>query len=118
MKLLWQEVRKHKKVLFGALALATINQVFSLLDPQIIRHIIDDYAMHADELEAREFLRGVGLLLLASVGIAFISRTAKAFQTYYVNVITQRSGTNLYSRSVSHAFSLPYMKGYLIISLD
>ena len=74
-----------------------------------MRHIIDDYAVRASELTSNQFIRGVGSLLLLSVGIAFVSRTAKAFQNYNVNVITQRSGTNLYSRSVMHAFSLPYM---------
>jgi ATP-binding cassette subfamily B protein len=108
MNLLWQEIKRHKKVVFLALGLATINQVFSLLDPLIFRSIIDNYATRASEFEASEFIRGVGSLLLLSVGAAFISRTAKAFQNYYVNVITQRSGTNLYSQSVSHAFSLPY----------
>lgn len=108
MKLLWQEVRKHKKILFGALALATINQVFTLLDPQIFRFIIDDYASKVSELTRSEFISGVGLLLLASIGAAFISRVAKAFQNYYVSVIIQRSGTNLYARSVEHSFSLPY----------
>jgi ATP-binding cassette subfamily B protein len=108
MKLLWEQIKKYKKLALGALALATINQVFSLLDPQILRLIIDNYASKVGELSKQEFLQGVGLLLLAGVGIAFISRTAKAFQTYYVNVITQRSGTNLYAKSVSHAFSLPY----------
>lgn len=108
MKLLWGEIRKHKGVLFGALALATVNQVFSLLDPQIFRLIIDDYASRVGELNRTEFIRGVGLLLAASIGVAFVSRVAKAFQDYYVNVIIQRSGTNLYADSVRHSFSLPY----------
>lgn len=95
-------------MLAGALALATINQVFSLLDPQIFRLIIDNYASKAGELTKSEFISGVGLLLLLSMTFAFISRTAKAFQNYYASVITQRAGTNLYAQSVSHSFSLPY----------
>lgn len=108
MELLFTELKKHKKILIGALLLATINQVFSLLDPQIFRIIIDNYATKAGELTSHEFITGVLLLLLAYMGIAFVSRTAKAFQDYYVNVITQRVGTNLYSQSVKHAFSLPF----------
>ncbi len=97
MNLLWQEVKKHKKILFGAVTLAAINQLFSLLDPQIFRLIVDNYASKAGEMPQTEFVRGVGLLLAATVGVAFVSRVAKAFQDYYLNVITQRSGTNLYS---------------------
>ncbi len=94
--------------MFGALALATINQVFSLLDPQIFRIIIDNYASKASLYSPAQFIQGVGLLLLLSISVAFISRTAKAFQDYYVNVTIQRSGTNLYAQSVGHSFSLPY----------
>src|SRR5690606_28702941 len=54
------------------------------------------------------FLSGVGLLLLATMGVAFVSRVAKNFQDYYTNVITQRLGAQLYNDSVTHSFSLPY----------
>lgn len=108
MKLLFQELFKHKGLLVGALVLATINQVFSLLDPQLFRMIVDRYATQVDTLEPRDFILGVGLLLLGVVLVAFISRVAKAFQDYYVNVITQRVGNKLYAKSVAHAFSLPY----------
>jgi ATP-binding cassette, subfamily B, bacterial len=109
MKLLWSYVRNYKKILFLALILAAINQVFSLLDPQIFRIIIDRYATKASEIPRSEFLNGVGLLLLASVGVAFISRVAKNFQDYFVNIITQRVGAQLYENSIKHSFSLPFM---------
>lgn len=108
MKLLWNYLKNYKGLLAGALILATINQVFSLLDPQIFRLIIDDYANRVGELSRDEFLRGVILLLLATVGVAFVSRVAKSFQDYYTNVITQRLGAKLYNDSVTHSFSLPF----------
>ena len=70
--------------------------------------IIDNYATKANQLPREVFIRGVLLLLLAAVGVAFVSRVAKNFQDYFVNVITQRVGTNLYSRSVNHTLSLSY----------
>jgi len=73
-------IKKYKKLFFFALILATINQVFSLLDPQIIRLIIDNFALKAGELEASVFIKGVLLLLLAFVGVALISRIAKNIQ--------------------------------------
>ncbi len=108
MRLLWGYIKKYKSFLWLALVLATINQVFSLLDPQIFRLIVDRYASHASDYTTHAFLVGVALLLLLSVGVVFVSRVAKNFQDYYVNVITQRVGTDLYAESVSHAFSLPY----------
>ncbi len=108
MPLIWKYIREHKKLLFGALVLATINQLFSLLDPQVLRLIIDKYATHADTFTKAEFISGVGLLLLAFVGVAFISRVAKNFQDYFVNSVSQRVGASIYEKSISHSFSLPY----------
>ncbi len=108
MNLLWHYIRQQKKVLFGALVLATINQVFSLLDPQVFRLLVDNYASKASELSRSEFFQGVGLLLLATMGVALVSRVAKNFQDYCVNIVTQRVGARMYSESVAHSFSLPY----------
>ena len=108
MNLLFSYLKNYKKLLVFTLVLATINTAFSLLDPQIFRLIVDNYVSNIGTISHSDFLRGVGLLLAASVGAAFISRVAKNFQTYYENVVTQRVGTQLYAHSVSHAFSLPY----------
>lgn len=108
MKLLWKYLQNYKGLLVGALVLAAINQIFSLLDPQIFRQIIDNFASRANQLTAGNFLQGILLLLLASMFVNFVSRVAKNFQDYYVNVITQKLGTRMYADSVSHSFSLPY----------
>jgi ATP-binding cassette, subfamily B, bacterial len=108
MSLILDYVRKYKGLILLALLLATVNQVFSLLDPQIVRLLVDNYALKAGELSQSVFIKGVGLLLLAFVGVALVSRIAKNFQDYFVNVITQKVGTDMYADSVSHTFSLPY----------
>lgn len=108
MSLLFNYLKRYKKLLFLTLLLATVNTVFSLVDPQVFRLIIDNYVSKIGTISHADFLRGVGLLLAASVGAAFISRVAKNFQQYYENVVTQRVGTQLYAFSVAHSFSLPY----------
>ena len=108
MKLLLNFLRRRQKLVWAAVGLAIINQVFSLLDPQIFRLIVDNYASKALSLTASQFFPGVIALLLASVGVAFISRVAKNFQDYYVSTITQKVGAELYETSVKHSFSLPY----------
>ena len=108
MRLLSTYLLRHKKLIVSALLLATVNQVFSLLDPQVFRLIVDRYATKAGEIPRDVFMKGVLLLLLAYVGVALISRIAKNFQDYCVNVIAQRTGAQLYEKSVSHSFSLPY----------
>ncbi len=108
MRLLFSYVKEYKGLLVLALVLATINQVFSLLDPQIFRILIDRYASNPGSFSSSDFLSGVLLLLGASMGVAFVSRVAKNFQDYYVNTVQMRVGARLYGHSVTHAFSLPY----------
>ncbi len=108
MKIFYRYLKKYWKLCVLTLVLASINQIFSLLDPYIFKHVIDTYAMKPDLYTKTEFFYGVGLLLLAIVGTAFISRTAKNFQDYFLNGISQRVGADLYRDGVSHALSLPY----------
>jgi ATP-binding cassette subfamily B protein len=108
MALLFSYLRGHWKLVVFALVLAAINQIFSLLDPLIFRHVIDDYATKYDQYTNAQFFRGVTLLLSMAVGVAFVSRVAKNFQDYFVNVITQRLGAQLYSDGIRHSLSLPF----------
>src|SRR5438552_721689 len=108
MKLLWSYLRRYRWLLALALLLATVNQVFSLLDPLIFRYVIDRYAMRFRQYTTGQFLSGVTLLLGAAVGVAFVSRIAKNFQDYFINVITQRLGAEIYSDGIRHSLELPY----------
>src|SRR6202051_4375787 len=108
MKLLYAYLRNYTGLVALALTLATINQVFSLLDPLIFRHVIDEYATRFQEYTTGQFFRGVSVLLAAAVGVAFVSRVAKNFQDYYINVITQRLGASIYSDGIRHSLELPY----------
>src|SRR5689334_3387200 len=105
MKLLFNYLKRQRKLILAAMGLATINQVFSLLDPQIFRLIVDNYASKALTLSAQQFFPGIIALLLGSVAVAFVSRVAKNFQDYYVSTITQKVGAELYEDSVHHSFS-------------
>ena len=108
MRLLLGYLRDYWKLVALALVLAAINQIFSLLDPLIFRHVIDEYATKYQEYTTGEFFRGVSLLLGAAVGVAFVSRVAKNFQDYFINVITQRLGARLYADGIRHSLELPY----------
>ncbi len=108
MRLLYTYLRRYRGLVLLALLLAAVNQIFSLLDPLIFRHVIDTYATRYREYTTGQFFRGVSLLLAAAVGVAFVSRLAKNFQDYFVNVVTQRLGAELYSDGVRHSLELPY----------
>jgi ATP-binding cassette, subfamily B, bacterial len=113
MKLLFQYLSKHKWLIFFALILAAINQVFSLLNPYILGNLlIDPYANKAAHYRNNHldnaFYRGISKGLLMIIGVAMVSRIAKAFQDYVVNVIIQKFGAKLYTDGLQHALRLPY----------
>jgi ATP-binding cassette, subfamily B, bacterial len=113
LKLLYSYLKQYWTLVVFALVLAAINQIFSLLDPWIFRKIIDQYVVvpntfNLKVISASEFMKGAGLLILAAMGVAMVSRIAKAFQDYYVNVITQKVGAQIYSDGLRHSLELPY----------
>jgi ATP-binding cassette subfamily B protein len=108
MALLYKYLRGYAPLVVLALVLASVNQVFSLLDPLIFRYIIDDYATKFNQYTNAQFFVGVTRLLGMAVGVAFVSRVAKNFQDYFVNVVTQRLGAQLYSDGIRHSLSLPF----------
>lgn len=113
MKLLYSYLSRYWGLLALALVLASINQIFSLLDPYIFRKIIDQYVVKSGTiLKGTDFwgflTDGAGWLILQALGVAMVSRIAKNFQDYYVNVITQRLGAQLYTDGLRHSLELPY----------
>ena len=108
MSILYGYLKNYLPLVLLALLLATINQVFSLLDPLIFRHVIDNYATKYQQYTTEQFFRGVALLLGATVGVAFVSRVAKNFQDYVISRITQQLGAQMYADGIRHSLSLPY----------
>jgi ATP-binding cassette subfamily B protein len=113
MKLLYTYLNQYKGLVLLALLLAAINQIFSFLDPYIFQKIIDGYVINKDG-SLRDynsigvFLKGAGVLILAAMGVAMVSRIAKAFQDYFINVITQRLGAQIYSDGLRHSLDMPF----------
>lgn len=99
-----------------ALLLAGINQTFSMFDPMIFGKLLDQYASHpkigADGLPRNEeaYIRGISSMLLLLVGTAMVSRIAKAFQDYTVNVIIQKFGAKIFTDGLKHSMRLPYQE--------
>lgn len=109
MKLLLNYLSKYKSLIFIALLLAAINQIFSLLNPYILGHyIIDKYGKQPEKWTEHQYIVGVLGAVGMVIGVAMVSRIAKAFQDYSVNVIIQKFGANLYTDGLRHALRLPY----------
>ncbi len=116
MKLLLQYLKPYRWMIALALLLAAINQVFSLFSPMIIGKIMDNLATHphVDALgktrQQPEYISGVLYFLGLLVGTAMVSRIAKAFQDYMVNVIVQKFGAKIFTDGLRHSMRLPYQE--------
>lgn len=111
MKILLSYLKRYKKLVFLALVLASINQVFSLMDPTIFGKIIDyvnRFTQHPERYTQTEYLTAVGKLIGAAIGVAMVSRIAKAFQDYFINLIIQRIGADIYTDGLKHTLQVPF----------
>lgn len=108
MKLLFNYLKKYWPLAILALVLAAVNQVFSLLDPYVFRLIIDKFLTNYKQFSNEEFFKGVTLYILLAMGAAMVSRIAKNFQDYFVNVIVQKLGAKIYEDGLKHSLELPY----------
>ena len=114
MKILFKYIRPYRPLVLLAFVLAAINQTFSLFDPMIFGKLIDGFAKspfkdaNGNTRDQAAFLTGVGNMLLLLVGTAMVSRIAKAFQDYVVNVIIQKFGAALFTDGLKHSMQLPY----------
>ncbi|MFZ9208009.1 MAG: ABC transporter ATP-binding protein [Sediminibacterium sp.] len=114
MKLLITYLKPYKGLVLLALLLAGINQTFSLFDPMIFGRLIDQFANHAKTntdgsfRSESEFIKGIMGMLFLLVGTAMVSRLAKAFQDYTVNVVIQKFGAKIFTDGLQHSMRLPY----------
>lgn len=93
-----------------ALGLAAINQVFSMFDPLIFGKMYDKFVLHPHNGNKTQstYLNGIMVYLGMLIGVAMISRIAKAFQDYFGNVIVQKFGASLFTDGLRHSMKLPY----------
>jgi len=108
MKLLYSYLKKHRGIVALTLVLAAINQLFSFLDPLIFRYTIDEVILVKPALEMQAFIDKVLMFLGLAVGAAFVSRTAKNFQDYFINFIVQKVGASIYADGLKHSLGLPF----------
>lgn len=108
MKLLYSYLQRYKGLVVLTFLLASINQVFSLLDPFIYGKVIDRFANHPHDYNESEFIKGVMLLVGAAVSVAMVSRIAKAFQDYTTNLTIQKIGADIYTDGLRHTLQIPF----------
>lgn len=79
-----------------------------MLDPWVGRNIMDRYLTKFASYTGEDFIKGVGFWLLVGIGVAMVSRIAKNFQDYFLNVAIQKSGAHIFMDGIRHTLDLPY----------
>ena len=126
MKILLQYLKPYKWLVVLTLLLAAINTGFSLMDPIIFGKLVrlaTDFKYHPENYSSNNSFwtsdyfssfstkyPGVLFLLLCSIGVAMVSRIAKNFQDYFLNVIVQKFGAKVFTDGLQHAMKLPYQE--------
>ena len=130
MKILLQYLKPHKWLVVLVLTLAAVNIGFSLFDPIIFGKLINLANLHQikpspdqhftwrdylliklsfiNKNGKKDHLYGIVWLLTASITVAMISRIAKNFQDYFLNVVIQKFGAKVFTDGLQHAMKLPY----------
>ncbi|MDR6403471.1 MULTISPECIES: ABC transporter ATP-binding protein [Chryseobacterium] len=124
MKILLYYLKPYKWLIIISLLLASVNQVFSLFAPAITGNILDKLVTHPnffdkektiprnlnEYLYGNDIYHGVMYFLGLLIGTAMISRIAKAFQDYIVNVIIQKFGAQIFTDGLKHSMRLPFQE--------
>ena len=135
MRTLLKYLAPYKWMVTLALLLAAINQTFSMLDPYLFGQMLDKFGVHPKEKgeyvikkvqkedgtfhdekkfeksgvrSQTEFAWGLISFLGMLIGVAMVSRIAKAFQDYCGNVIVQRFGATIFTNGLKHSMALPF----------
>ena len=121
MKLLLKYLKPYKWLVILTLALAGINIGFSLVDPILLGKLVNLAGSFTQSLKLHKPLSastyfssfsmkspGVWLIVILSISVAMISRIAKNFQDYFLNVIIQKFGASVFTDGLQHAMKLPY----------
>ncbi len=128
MKILLHYLKPHKWLVIFTLLMAAINTGFSLIDPILLGKLVSLASDHQSSNEGFSFTDffwkfewltrrdkpylqlGVFYILIFSISVAMISRIAKAFQDYSLNVVIQKFGATVFTDGLQHAMKLPYQE--------
>lgn len=109
MKLLWKYLRPYSKIVILALVLAGLSQILALYDPIIFGQIIDRYT-NEDGLTREEKIAGTYKLLALAIGIALASRLLFSFKDYYLRMVVQKFGLQIFNDGLKQTLRLPYQE--------
>jgi ATP-binding cassette subfamily B protein len=125
MKILLHYLKPYKWLVILTLILAATNIGFSLVDPILFGKLVNlanryyqtitnpnaaivSYDEYFNSFSWKH--SGVWFILICSITVAMISRIAKNFQDFFLQVIIQKFGAKVFTDGLQHAMKLPYQE--------
>jgi len=90
--------------------LAGTAQVLTLVDPVIFGKIIDDYALNPGGKSDSELVRGAVWWLFIATFVATLAQLAKAFRDYFLRMVVQKFGLQLFNDGLRQTLRLTYQE--------
>lgn len=131
MKILFKYLQPYRGLVALTITLAAINMSFSLIDPILFGKLVNLATGYQASLNTPAAMSGntffwvnetierngkpywqlgVGWIIIFSITVAMISRIAKNFQDYFLNVVVQKFGARVFTDGLQHAMQLPYQE--------
>jgi len=123
MKILFKYLQPYKWLVILTLVLASLNTGFSLLDPILLGKLVNLAQSLKLSVQAGNKLNydqyfngftwqkpGVWFIVICSISVAMISRIAKNFQDYFLQLVIQKFGAKVFTDGLQHAMKLPYQE--------
>ena len=110
MRILWTYLKPHRWLVALSLLLAGISQILMMVDPLIFGKIIDEYATKPASLSEKELVKGVLFWLAIAVGVATVARLTKSFQEYFMRLVVQRFGTQVFNDGLKQTLRLSFQE--------
>ncbi len=103
-------MRPYSKWVVIALLLAGLAQILALYDPIIFGKIIDRYTLQTNPDNKNAQLSDTYRLLALAVGIALASRLLLSFKDYYLRMVVQKFGLQIFNDGLRQTLRLPYQE--------
>jgi ATP-binding cassette subfamily B protein len=110
MRIIWTYLKPYKWWLILALSLAGLAQVLFLYDPVIFGKIIDDYALHPGNKSEDVLVKEVSVWMAIAIGIALTARLLMAFRDYFMRMVVQKFGMQIFNDGLRQTLRLPYQE--------
>jgi ATP-binding cassette, subfamily B, bacterial len=115
MQLLYKYLKGEWRSIVVLLTFTALGSLFSLAEPIPFQWIADQYLTLKNgnisfnqQYTDTQFISGVGMILLLTIGLALMARLANSFAGYYQSMTIAKITLKMYTDGIKKSLSLPF----------